>query len=283
MIWQRDDIIQLLLEAGRLAVHFRREPGARHKADGSVVTRADTAVEHLLRQELHDPAQGRWVIGEEGEDRQPMAAAELQRAMEQNAFIVDPIDGTAPYANGLPNWGISIGLAQHATMTEGAVYLPATGELYVSDGDRVFLAAVRDDEVDRLAVLEPQPAPGDRMGMIALSQVIAKHGRVRLPNPVQAIGSAVVPLTYLLQGRYLAYYGTLKLWDLAGAWPLLWKAGFEGILLDGRPLAAAINEDVFVLQAGDSNRWKLRESCLFGPTGTAARILPFFEVEESDR
>ena len=100
-------------------------------------------------------------------------------------------------------------------LTDGAVYLPEVrgGEIVVSEGDKVIEGSRRDGDWkwQELAVV----AEEDRGSLISISQDMAKNGRVLCTNTVQALGTAVVPLVGLLQGRFLAHVGRLKLWDLA--------------------------------------------------------------------
>ena len=107
MAWNKDGIISLLLEAGEVATRLRRNIGWEFKADRSLVTAADKEIEDLFTARLENPDAGTYLIGEEtvaekGEDY-------LREALREEAYIVDPIDGTVPYVFQLPNWGISVG------------------------------------------------------------------------------------------------------------------------------------------------------------------------------
>lgn len=277
--WPENRIIALLLEGGRIAKSSFGTALAELKEDGSLVTQADRAVEQLLREELAQLVPRCTVIGEEGEDSIPLSDPDLRTALEQTAFIVDPIDGTAPYANGLPQWGISIGCARNGVLCEGAIYLPMSGKLYISGPGCVKQMTIVDDQVRSTEKVPQRHRPMDARAMISVSQVLTKSGEFRLSNPVQAVGSAVQSLTGLLDGRYLAYLGCLKLWDLAGGLPLLFRLGFKAILTDGQELNDRIVEDFYHLAASDPERWYLRRSCLFGPPGAAAHLLPHLREE----
>ena len=93
-------------------------------------------------------------------------------------------------------------------------------------------------------------------------------GRVHLPNPVQALGAAVVPLCGLLVGRFLAYVGSLRLWDLAGGLPLLHRLEFSVTRLRARPpspLGLEVGPEGYLLDPDDSYRWGVRGGVLICP------------------
>ena len=133
--WDRQRISTLLLQAGRIAREHYERPRRTLKDDGSIVTQADTAIERFLTCEL--TGDGALLLGEESEMEQGEDFAE--RILDHPLYIVDPIDGTAPYAHHVPVWGISVGFARSGILEEGAVYLPCTSELFITDGPAVYL------------------------------------------------------------------------------------------------------------------------------------------------
>ena len=73
----------------------------RRKADLTLVTRADTAIERMVRDRLAEAFPDDRIVGEEeGGDHDPSG----------RVWIVDPIDGTAGFARGVPVWATLIGL-----------------------------------------------------------------------------------------------------------------------------------------------------------------------------
>ena len=272
--WDRDRIITLLFDAGERALRLQKEIHPELKSDSSLVTEADREIEGMLAREFDRPREGTFLIGEEtvsqkGEDY-------IGQALQGASFIVDPIDGTSPYAHGLPNWGVSIGLMEQGRLTQGAVYLPEYRVLVASDGDRV-LEGTRPEGSDRwdwryLPVPRPETGPS---GIIAITQDLAKRGCVDLPNPVEALGAAVVPLVGLLQGRFLAYAGSLRLWDLAGSLPLLHRLHFLVARLQASPgtrLDMDVGPEGYLLDPRDPFRWGVRGGILVCPPSEEARI-----------
>ncbi|RLP76597.1 histidinol phosphatase [Mycetocola tolaasinivorans] len=88
------------------------------KADGSVVTEADTATERVLRAAIEH---GRPEDGFFGEETGEHAGRSTRR------WIIDPIDGTANFLRGVPNWGTLIALEIDGVPVLGVVSAPALG------------------------------------------------------------------------------------------------------------------------------------------------------------
>lgn len=262
MSWDRERIVALLLEAGRIALDARTDLRRELKQDKTVVTKADREIEALFERELARPESGVYLIGEE-----TICARDegyLEAALRRECFVVDPIDGTIPYAYGLPTWGISIGRMESGRLTDGAVYLPEMGDLFVSEGPRVVRGRRLSPGWEWIPMGDGRPQP-DPSGLLAVTQVIAKRGKVLLPNPVLVLGTAVVPMVGLLHGQFLAYLGSVKLWDVAGALPLLLRKGFSASVRRGRQIVRVtdrVDDAAYYLEPGNPLRWKLRSDLL---------------------
>ena len=73
----------------------------------------------LLRQMLPRPGEG-WLSEETGDDRERLSCARV--------WVVDPIDGTREFIDGVPEWCVSIGLVEDGIAVAGGILNPATGE-----------------------------------------------------------------------------------------------------------------------------------------------------------
>lgn len=285
-VWGMGEIVELLFESGRIGLHYFEKGEWRLKTDRTLVTPADGEIEALLATHFDMPWKGSWMLGEETADEN--GEEYIRGMMGGKGWVVDPIDGTAPFAHRLAYWGTSIGMMDKGVMTEGAIILPKQGEIFISNGPLVYYA----DNVDVLngdpndvdfCLLKPTPLEYSEGGMVALCQAMTRRGRFLGPNPVQSTCCAVNVLTYLMLGRYMAYYAHLKLWDMAGAWPLLMKTGFEGIRMDGTPLTGEVNARDFDLEPGSPNRWRIRGGAVFAPKGVATRMIPLGEMPDRSR
>ncbi len=110
-------IVQALAEARRILERFT--PGAvahRRKAGGDPLTAADLAVNEALRSLLVQGEDG-WLSEETADD-----AARLGR---RRVWIVDPLDGTREFVQGLPEWCVSIALVEYGRPVAGGICNPA--------------------------------------------------------------------------------------------------------------------------------------------------------------
>ncbi|HVG08827.1 MAG TPA: 3'(2'),5'-bisphosphate nucleotidase CysQ [Thermoanaerobaculia bacterium] len=106
-----------------LAVLRRFTPGdvdARRKSGDDPVTEADTQVDTLLRRLLPRPGEG-WLSEETTDD--------LSRLDRRRVWVVDPLDGTREFVEGVPEWSVSVGLVVDGEPVAGGICNPATGEL----------------------------------------------------------------------------------------------------------------------------------------------------------
>lgn len=264
--WNKDKIVRILLEAGEIAESSKSNMGCELKADRSIVTKADRAIEALFARELESPDEGCYLIGEEtvGEKGE----AYLQEAFRGVAYVVDPIDGTAPYAHRLPTWGISVGRMEKGRLTDGAVYLPDFGEMVLSDGSAVLEGRRSTNGSGGEWAWRELGASArslNQYGLISVTQGLAKRGKILVPNPVMVLGVAVVPMIGLLQDRFQAYLGSVKLWDIAGALPLLLRKGYSVTVFprgERRVVTEAVEESTYHLSPGSKLRWALRSDLL---------------------
>jgi myo-inositol-1(or 4)-monophosphatase len=271
--WILEDILAALMDGGKVALHHYDRPDARLKSDNSIVTDADHAIERDLDARFNHPEAGSYLIGEETVDTK--SESYIDDAFANVAYIVDPIDGTACYAHHIPTWGISIARMERGTITDGGVYLPVTGEVFITDGPAILYAAIQGKRitVEDLKPLEIVHRPPDVRGMIAVTQSVVKHGGFSLDNPVQALACAVVALTYLLLDRYTAYMGTLKLWDIAACLAFLGRAGFTCVYENGTIIGNDVTDTIYNLEPNHPRRWYMKDKMLCGATPAAVEYL----------
>ena len=105
--------------AGDLALsHFGTGRKSWYKGPGQVVTEADLAVDALLHNMLRGarPDHG-WLSEERVDDRSRMRC--------RRVWMVDPIDGTRAFAEGVPQFAISVALVEGGEPLLGVVLNPA--------------------------------------------------------------------------------------------------------------------------------------------------------------
>lgn len=112
--------LDLAEEADRISMsYYRGELGTQRKADGSLVTLADRAVERMLRERIGATFPGHAILGEE-------EGTALGGSGEPR-WILDPIDGTHGFARGLPVWSTLIAVEVGARIEVGVASAPALG------------------------------------------------------------------------------------------------------------------------------------------------------------
>ena len=98
-------------------------PGAisvAFKSGDDPVTEADHRVDAVLRRILPSDGEG-WLSEETVDDK--------KRVDCHRAWVVDPLDGTREFVQGIPEWSVSIGLVEDGQPVAGGILNPMTGEL----------------------------------------------------------------------------------------------------------------------------------------------------------
>jgi myo-inositol-1(or 4)-monophosphatase len=96
-------------------------PGAvahRTKPSRDPVTEADLAIDAALRECLPGPEDG-WLSEETADDP--------QRLGRRRVWVVDPLDGTREFVDGIPEWCVSIALVEDGVAVAGGILNPAAG------------------------------------------------------------------------------------------------------------------------------------------------------------
>jgi myo-inositol-1(or 4)-monophosphatase len=107
--------------AGQALAMLGQGTVVHQKSDGTVVTDIDRAIERFLRSEIAARFPDHAILGEEYGYEGPQ---------DVPLWALDPIDGTVNLANGLPHWGISVGLIADGEPVVGVASFPALGETY---------------------------------------------------------------------------------------------------------------------------------------------------------
>ena len=230
-------------EAGDLALRMlgsSADLAIAFKGPQDFVTAADRAVEALIAERLQGAFPTDGFVGEEG-----VAA----RAAEDTSllWIVDPIDGTANYAAGRPDWCVSIGFMQGNRIELGAIYQPARDALFSAHRGH---GATRNGRPIRVSA---RPLTEATIG-IDYSVSCDPHVHVDQISRVLATGadyrrngSVAVSLTQIAEGTLDGFVEMqLNAWDVAAGIVLVEEAGgwcsdfFSGTTWPAaKPLAAA--------------------------------------------
>ena len=149
-------IAAALAEARRaLAAFTPGEVEARTKQGDDPVTAADTLVDTILKRLLPRPGEG-WLSEETQDDGARLAC--------RRVWVVDPLDGTREFVQGLPEWSVSVALVEDGTPVAGGICNPATGETFLgAQGHGVTLNGAPVRVSARPTLIAPAGAAGDSL------------------------------------------------------------------------------------------------------------------------
>ena len=120
--------IHAALEEARTVLN-RFTPGAieaQYKVGTDPVTEADRAVDAVLKKNLLRPGEG-WLSEETVDD--------FTRLDKQRVWVVDPLDGTREFVQGIPEFCVSIAMVENGVPVAGGICNPATNELILGSRD----------------------------------------------------------------------------------------------------------------------------------------------------
>jgi myo-inositol-1(or 4)-monophosphatase len=218
-----EKIIVWIKVAGEIALNYFYGNSflPQAKADNSFVTKADVEVESFIFEKIASIFPDHQFIGEE------ISHYSTQLNRGDFVWVVDPIDGTTAYMQGLPGWGISISVLYRETPQLGFYYMPLLKDLtYIDQKGRVFCNGRQ---------LFPNDLRRDwrNKGFLALTS--AAHVDFEFDiNNLRALGSITTNLVYTARGTAVAtFIPKAYLWDLVAGAAILSGLGGELRYLDG--------------------------------------------------
>jgi len=157
-----------------------------------------------------------------------------RRLAHGRTWVVDPLDGTINYANGIPYFCASVALLVDGRPAVGVVHDPMRGDTYWATVDGgAFLG-------DRPVAVSDKPSLEDYVVAMALAgrRVATRVRAVRRAIRVSRnMGSAALALAYVANGRFDAFIQSagMSAWDVAAAGLIAERAGAIVTALDGGP------------------------------------------------
>jgi myo-inositol-1(or 4)-monophosphatase len=262
-----DRALAVAIRAARIAGKIQldrldRVDWVRHKSARDVVTAVDHECEERIITEIRREFPDDAILAEEsgaqgidlgGDDRPPATDAEEAEVVgpapivgrpprrtatagwgDRRVWIIDPLDGTVNYANGIPLYCVSIALARGSVPFVGVVLDPVRDELYAAirgrgatrDGDSIRNPG-KDRLIDCVATLV-MPL-GERSGV----EMAVRHG----VRAVRRFGVSALSIAFLADGRFDAYVqrSGMSNWDVAAAGLIAEEGGVRVTSYDGGP------------------------------------------------
>jgi myo-inositol-1(or 4)-monophosphatase len=220
--------VELERDAGALLLERfddgRERPLASKSTPTDLVSEADLASERLIRERLLQARPADGILGEEGGGSEGTSGL---------TWIVDPLDGTVNFLFAIPQWCVSVAVADEQGSLVGAIYDPCREELF---------SATRDGEAylngDPIAASERSPRAGADLAGAMIATGFAYDARVRAAQAevmarliprvrdIRRFGSAALDLAWTACGRYDAYFErTTKPWDIAAGTLICERSG----------------------------------------------------------
>jgi myo-inositol-1(or 4)-monophosphatase len=226
--------IELATKAGALQMErYERVERIDFKSPKDVVTEVD----HLSEALIFDGIRARYpedaLLGEESGGHDAKAGHEATSGVGR-AWVVDPLDGTINYANGIPFFCVSIALVEAGRPVVGVIHDPTRGETF----------AARVGGKARLNGRELEPSAKDQLSDFVISMALngrsaatRSRGVRKVIRVSRSMGSAALALAYVANGRFdaMVQQGGLSTWDIAAAGLIAEVAGASVTDLAGGP------------------------------------------------
>jgi len=263
-------VAAILAEAARAEImpRYRNLPSGavRQKTDAlDLVTEADEAAERHITASLLAAFPGCLVVGEEAASADPSLLDRLRGA--DLAFVVDPIDGTANFAAGLPLFGVMAAAVVRGETRFGVIHDPLSNDHAIAAlGEGAWMEGGQGRR--RLAVAPPAPL-GQLAGNVSwrfLPEPLRSHAVSRLPRLAAAWDYRCSAHEYRMtadgHGHYLVF-NKLMPWDHAAGVLLHAEAGGYAARFDGSAYGPA-TFDGGLICAPDPVTWRTLRDALIG-------------------
>lgn len=193
-----------------------------------LVTEADLASEKAIIEIIKEAFPDHFILSEE--------AGEIRMDSEYK-WLIDPIDGTVNFANGIPLCCVSIGVEKQGKMLMGAVYNPVLNEFFFAEkgsgstlnDKKIAVSAKAEVSSSCLVTGFPYSYLDAPDGPLVVFERLIRKG-----IPVRRLGSAAIDLCWVASGRFDGFYEhNLQAWDSAAGSLIVEEAGgrvsdFEG-------------------------------------------------------
>ena len=191
------------------------------KAPGDFVTSADKRTEKILIDELQKAHPDYGIITEE--------SGIINKNNYENRWIIDPIDGTMNFLNGVPQFAISVAYEENSEIKCGVIFNPITNEMFCAEkgngaylnNSRIRVSNKKKIQNSLLVTGGPKQASKIKDKIFSEYIKISKH-----VSNVRKFGSAALDMAYVACGRFDGYWQReLNYWDIAAGIIILKEAG----------------------------------------------------------
>jgi myo-inositol-1(or 4)-monophosphatase len=223
---------EIARSAGRLVMErYERVERIDYKSARDVVTEVDHLSEELIIAAIRGRHPTDGILAEESGEH-ATGRGEAPTAGNGRVWVIDPIDGTINYANGIPFFCVSIALVVDGAPEIGVVFDPTRNELFAASSDGV--ATLNGEPItasgkEKLSDFVVQMALSGR-SVVRRARAVRKAIRI-----TRSMGSSSLALAYVGNGRFDAFIqeGGMSNWDVAAAGLIAERAGATVTAMDG--------------------------------------------------
>jgi myo-inositol-1(or 4)-monophosphatase len=191
------------------------------KGPGDFVSSADKRTEKIIIEELQKAHPEYGIITEE--------TGIINKSNFKNRWIIDPIDGTMNFLNGIPQFAISIGYEEDNEIKCGVIFNPIMNEMFCAEkGNGAYLNNSRirvsnKKKIEDSLLVTGGPEQSSKIKDKIFSDYIKISNKT---SNVRRYGSAALDMAYVACGRFDGYWQReLKYWDIAAGIVILKEAG----------------------------------------------------------
>ncbi len=192
------------------------------KGPGDFVSSADRRTEKIIIDELLKAYPDYGILSEE--------AGEINEKNKTNRWIIDPIDGTSNFLNGIPHFAISIGYEEENKIKNGLIYDPIKNELFFAEsGSGAFLNNSRIRVSKKKNLRKSLIGTGGPKSESKIKNEIFQEFLLiseNIETPIRKFGSASLDLANVACGRFDGFWQReLSYWDVAAGIVIIKEAG----------------------------------------------------------
>jgi len=267
------EVAALIRRAARAEImpRFRRLTRAAVRVKTNpldLVTDADEHAERVIHAGLETLFPGCVVVGEEAVAGDPAVLDRLADA--ELAFVVDPVDGTANFAAGVPLFGSMVAAVLRGEIVAGWIHDPLGDDTAIAlRGEGAWLEDPQGAKVTDLRVAPPAPL-ASMVGAISWAYLNEpERSRVagRLPRLAAAVGYRCSAHEYRLVAgghAHVLLYNRLMPWDHAPGWLIHQEAGGYAARFDGSGYSVRTRTGGLIC-APDRASWEAAREALLAP------------------
>ena len=252
-------MLSFVQEAGKIAQGLAKDSKPSLKSDRSVVTQADKRVSALARRHFKDILKSpEHVLVDEEDPRVGQYLDPRRLKGVKYIWALDPVDGTRSFADGMPAYGISIGIIRNLKPWMGVVYMPALEELFYCDGKMAYFLKRPFTAHEKKTVIKVQDKRIDHFSIVLMSELIFRDFEINFKGlHIMAPACGVIDFCWPAIGRGCAAILKASLWDFAGSWPVFQAAGLH--LRSIKTGQALTHVDLKLFSRKNGSPWKLKE------------------------